>query len=237
MIYGLDRLNSLGGQCQSTGLLRRDVNPLINTMLILEDVKDTEVMMVQVKDFGLFTDTHALGWLGPQVIASTTVAVNDEVDGYVELKPIKWLALNGAPVIHMKVRWSKISTGLPTPGSTSALVDAWQAVRVTPSAPLLETLPEQTGENTDTTTNTNSVDVVPMSDQSGSSAAGCYGVPAYSGDPAPPPTMFSNSSSVFHIDPAVIEFGEAQRLSADAAANAGEGRNSSPLPCHCRPRL
>ena len=124
MIYGLDRLNSLGGQSKSADRVRRDVNPLINTMLILEGVKDTEVMMVQVKDFGVFTETHSLGWLGPQVIASTTVDVNDEVGGYVELKPSKWLAMNGAPVIHMKVRWSKISTGLPTPGSTSALVDA-----------------------------------------------------------------------------------------------------------------
>ena len=61
MIYGLDRLNSLGGQSASTGRVRRDVNPLINTMLILEDLGDTEVMMVQVKDFGLFKDTHALG--------------------------------------------------------------------------------------------------------------------------------------------------------------------------------
>ena len=166
-----DRLNNLGGQSVSTVPVRRDVNPLINAMLILEDLEDTEVMQVQVKDIGVFKDSHAMGLVGPQVIASTTVAVKQEVDGYLELTPIKWLALNGAPVIHMKVRWSKIGAGLPTPGSTLSLVGAWQAS--TPSAPLRE----QIGENTDTTTNTKSVDnqascEVPDSDQFGWDQAG-----------------------------------------------------------------
>ena len=78
----------------------------------------------------MFNDSHAMGLLGPQVIASTKVQVNQEVDGYVELLPVKWLALNGPPVIRMKIRWSLIGEErlLPTPGATSVLVDAWQAM-------------------------------------------------------------------------------------------------------------
>ena len=205
----LDRLNSLGGQRVSTTPVRRDVNPLINSMLILEALEDTDVMKIEVKDFGMFADTHVMGFLGPRVIASATIAVRDEVDGYLELTPIKWLALNGPPVIHIRVRWSKIGEGLmglPTPGSTSSLADAWQAIR--PSAPQamamdcqLAILPEQTGA----TTNTNSVDNQASRDQSYSSGAGCSGVPASSGDPAPQPTMFNNSSSAFHINPDVFD--------------------------------
>ena len=183
--------------------MRREVNPLINAMPVLEDLEDTDVMKVQVKDIGMFNSSHFMGSVGPQVIASTTVAVKEEVDGYFELSPIN--AFYGPPVIHMKVRWLKIGDhgGLPTPGSTSSLVDTYQALAVTPSAPLAE----QTGENTVTTTNTEGVDNQASCEvwDPGSSGAGCSGVTASSGDPAPQPTMFSNSSSVFHIDPAVFD--------------------------------
>ena len=201
----LDRLNSLGGQHASTDPpVRREVNPLINAMLVLEDLEDTDVMKVQVKDIGMFNSSHFMGSVGPQVIASTTVAVKEEVDGYFELSPIN--AFYGPPVIHMKVRWLKIGDhgGLPTPGSTSSLVDTYQALAVTPSAPLAE----QTGENTDTTTNTKGVDNQASCEvwDPASSGAGCSGVTASSGsgDPAPQPTMFSSPSSVFHVDPAVF---------------------------------
>ena len=164
---------------------------MINAMLILENLEDTEVMQVQVKDFAMFKESHDLWW--PQVIASTTVVVKQEVDGYLELTPIKWLALNGPPVIRMKVCWSKIGAGLPTPGSTSHLMDAWQP------------LPEPASENTDMTQSVNNQAMCEVPDQSDPTASSGAGVPASSGDPVPRPTMFSNSSSVFHIDPAVFD--------------------------------
>ena len=55
-----ERLHSLCGQSVSTVLVRRDVNPLINAMLILEDLEGTEVTQVQVKDIGMFTGSHAM---------------------------------------------------------------------------------------------------------------------------------------------------------------------------------
>ena len=96
-------------------------------MLILSDLEDTEVMRIRVKDIDMFKEQYALGCVGPQVIASTTVQVNQEVDGYLELTPSKWLNLNGAPVIQLKVKWLRVgdtSEGLPTPGQAWALINA-----------------------------------------------------------------------------------------------------------------
>lgn len=177
--------------------VKRDVNPMINAMLILEDLRETEVLEVRIKDFGVFKESYAMGMLGPQIVASTTVTVNQEVDGYLELRPMKWLSLNGPPVIRMKVRWARIGEGgFPTPGATSALVDAWQAMRQ-PTAPFKEDLcvdtdgllslgpcsgvPAQLSDNTDETT-----PCVPAARVSGllaAAAAAGPGVPA-AGAPA-----------------------------------------------------
>ena len=201
------RLNSLGGQSNCTVPVKRDVNPTINALCILNDMEETDVLKVLVKDIGMFSEVQALGMVGPQVIASTTIRVKQEVDGYLELTPIKWLALNGPPVIQLKVKWSKIGDGLPTPGATTDLVNAWQAYASAPRR-------EQIGENTDVTTDQWCSGVPATAGDPAlagclgvpaTSGAECSGVPASSGDPAPAPTMWGNSSSVFHVDQAVFD--------------------------------
>ena len=196
--------------------MRRDINPLINAMLILE-VDETDRLEVRVKDIGIFAESHAMGLLGPQLLATGTVDVGKEVDGYLELKPVKWLSLNGPPVIQLKVRWSRIAAeGVPTSGATAVRVDAWEALA--PSAP---ELPESGGSG------------VPAS--SGGPAApgltelGGSEVPASSGrwadacarsdgsdtthhpdesdlaSPGKSLAKMGSSSSVFHFDEAVFE--------------------------------
>ena len=62
--------------------MRRDVNPMINAMLILEDMASDDSLEVRVKDFGMFAGSHAMGLVGPQVIAKARVQVTEEVLNY-----------------------------------------------------------------------------------------------------------------------------------------------------------
>ena len=217
----------------STVPVRRDVNPLINAMLIMEGMEENDRLEIRIKDFGMFAETHALGMVGPQVLASGHLLVGQDFEGYMELKPLKWLALNGPPVLQLKVRWAKLgdATGLPSLGSTSLLVNAWQAMATQPqsqpgigvpvtagsgvpvaSAPGLQVGGERSG--------------VPVG--VGSGVPECFDIssePAGSGNRTPDPSVLGDggagddaagfgvpvsqrgsTSSVFHIEDAVFNF-------------------------------
>ena len=223
---------------------------MINAMLILEDMAGDDQLEVRVKDFGMFTGSHAMGLVGPQVIAVTRVPVNQEVDGYVELKPMKWLALNGPPVIQMKIRWALIGEpgSLPGPGSTGVLVNAWQAITVntlpsapsvSPSAPVddgsgvnLESIPEEVamGDNTDVTTS--------PADMAGGGIGPGSGVPEEmkkqegSGVPEENKKQGTggSSSSVFYIDPVVFEFSKPNDALRSLVAMQEKGGSVYPFP-------
>ena len=66
----------------------------------------------------------------PRTIAKATLAVGTSFEGFLELSPERQIPGNGPPLLEIKVRFSLVPTmdvGLPTPGNTGLLVDAWSS--------------------------------------------------------------------------------------------------------------
>ena len=120
----------LGTDTKSTQPVQRDVNPVFNSLLVLDNVSDEDRLHFQIRDVGLIAKDRLGGLLGPRTIANATLAVGQSFEGFLELSPERQIPGNGPPLLEVKVRFALVPTmdvGLPTPGNTGLLVDAWSS--------------------------------------------------------------------------------------------------------------
>ena len=214
------------------------MSPIFNSLLVLENVCDEDRLHFQIKDVGLITVDRLGGLLGPRTIANTTLAVGSSFEGFLELSPERQIPGNGPPLLEIKVRFSLVPTvdfGLPCPGNTGFLVDAWssgvpgagpsssQALQLNaePSAPAFgmssgSGVPAS-GANAAASGGVpaSAAEAVPISgsgvEVSGAEAAG--GAPA-SGVSGAPVSGVAKTSSVFYIDPEVFALAPCNQILA-----------------------
>ena len=80
----------------------RNVNPIFNATLIVEDLAIHDRLRFVVRDIGLLHEVHA-GGFGPRNVASGSVPAED-FEGWLELTPEAHVPDNGGPLMLLEVR-------------------------------------------------------------------------------------------------------------------------------------
>ena len=130
---------------KATKHVPRDVNPIFKSMVMLTEVDDSEMLQFLIKDVGVFEASHLMG-VGPKLVASATLKVGVDFNGWLEMEPAKLIAGQGGPVLQLSVRHSSVAdprAAWPSVGNTSMRVEMFeqpaaddlQATRGVPSAP------------------------------------------------------------------------------------------------------
>ncbi len=101
----------------------REINPVFNSTLVVPDVLGGQRLELRVKDIGIMTEQHFGGRLGPVVIARCTFPVGEDINGFLELVPVREVPRNGAPLVQLTARFREIGA---LAGNTSALVEVWE---------------------------------------------------------------------------------------------------------------
>ena len=125
------------------------INPIWNSSVVLENLSLHDRVFFQVKDFGMLSESHLGGMLGPRGVASTSMKVGEAFNGFLELEPATEIPMNGSPLLQVVVRFSQVSVyGMPGLGDTDVLAGVFgsQGVGgthgVQPSAPQAMTSPQ-----------------------------------------------------------------------------------------------
>jgi hypothetical protein len=162
------------------------VNPIFQETLHLVKLHPDDRVGFRVKDYGLLSQPTVVG-LGPRFLATASVPAGCNFEGYIELEPVKQIADNGVPVLHVSVKFHHQDTSpapapapAPAPGGMSdgfCLPFALQQQALhyapyAPCAPLMSTGPPS--------------EIVPASMASGTDSVGAAlaRVPALAGVPA-----------------------------------------------------
>ena len=116
---------------QATKHVPRDINPIFKSMVMLTDVEGSEMLQFLIKDVGVFESPHVMG-VGPKLVASTTLKVGEDFNGWLEMVPAKLIAGQGGPVLQVSLRHSALPdprAALPSVGNTSIHVEMFDAAR------------------------------------------------------------------------------------------------------------
>ena len=119
---------------KATKHVTRDVNPIWKSMVMLQEVEDTDMIQFLVKDVGVFQDAH-LGCIGPKLLASGAMKVGN-FQGFLPLEPAKEIPGQGWPILEISMRHSEAPSPLselPSVGNTSLRREIFDIP--TPSAP------------------------------------------------------------------------------------------------------
>ena len=229
--------------------MQRDVNPMFNVVLVLDDVCAEDRLQFQIKDRGLIS-VDRLGWfLGPRIIANTSLPVGPSFEGFLELSTEKQILGNGPPLLQVKVRFSPVPTvdvGLPSPGNTVVcLPEPWpssrQALQFEPSAPPAEAVGMSSGSGGPVSGSEAAARGgagVPVSGAETSpsgaivpvSRVGGSGVPASDAETSPCGAgVPENTSSVFYIDLEVSALAPPNQILAKLF-DMQERRRTDPFP-------
>ncbi len=105
----------------------------------LPKVDETDRLLFRVKDTGLFGEEYLLGMLGPKIIASGSLAIGQDFEGYLELEPCREIGGNGRPVLQIHVRFSIFGYGeVPGRGNTHGLSSVFEGPAVEWPVPVTE---------------------------------------------------------------------------------------------------
>lgn len=118
-------VGALGGDNkQQTKSTSREVNPIWNSTMTLVDLQESDRLHVVLKDTGMFRESYLGGAIGPRVLASTSLGVGDDFEGFLELTPEAAIPNNGRPVLQVSVRFKRLQVGQNMVGQLRDFFDA-----------------------------------------------------------------------------------------------------------------
>ena len=107
-------ISSIAGTKQSTPQVPRDINPVWKHTMMFAQLGRQDVLRFTLRDTGLFSNEHLGGAFGPKQVATATLKVGTDFEGFLEMVPARGDV--GEPVLKLVARFPKYEAGCPEVG-------------------------------------------------------------------------------------------------------------------------